>query len=74
MRHWALLTALAPLLACTPVTLPTSLEGPSGSALCLALAPLADSHAAALQGAGVPDKVLITGARLVAGLDKGCGR
>ena len=74
MRHLALMTALAPLLACTPVTLSTSLEGPSGAALCLALAPLADSHAAALQGAGVPDAVLISGARLVAGLEAGCKR
>ena len=54
------------------VTLPPSPEGPSGKALCLALAPLVDTHAAALQADDVSDKVLISGARLVAGIDGGC--
>ena len=72
MPPWVLLTATLPLLACAPVTLPPSLEGPSGRALCLALAPLVDTHAAALQADDVPDAVLISGARLVAGIDGGC--
>ena len=72
MRHWAYMTALGLSTACAPVTLPASLEGPSGKALCLALAPLVDTHAAALQGAGTPDAVVISGARLVAGIDAGC--
>ncbi len=60
---------LMPLaLSCAPVTLP-----PSGDGLCLALAPLVDTLAAALQGQGVPDAVLISGARVVAGVDAGCG-
>ena len=74
MRHLALLTVTALLAACAAVTPPPSLEGPSGSALCLALAPLADAHSAALQGQAVSDAVLISGARLIAGIDGGCGR
>lgn len=46
----------------------------SGEGLCLALAPLADAHVAALLGPGVPGPVIVTGERLVTGLDAGCGR
>lgn len=47
---------------------------PSGEGLCLALAPLADSHVSALLGPDVPGPVIVTGERLIAGLDAGCGK
>jgi hypothetical protein len=55
----------APLTACVSV---------NGDGLCAALRPLEATHADALQGPGVPDAVLISGAKLVAGIDAGCGR
>lgn len=56
-----------PVTSCAPAILP------SGEGLCLALRPMVEAHALALQAADVPDAALITGARLVAGLDAGCG-
>ena len=67
MRLLAFLSVTLPLLACAPV-IPTSEAG-----LCLALGSLVDAHALALQAQDVPDAALITGARLVAGVDAGCG-
>ena len=42
--------------------------------LCRGLAPLANAHSQALQSPLVPDAVVITGAQLVIGIDKGCGK
>ena len=47
--------------------------GTSGDALCSALAAPAAEHAAALANDGGPRSVA-TGARLIRGLDAGCGR
>ena len=66
MRLWPLLIVVPLLQACAPV--PASEAG-----LCLALGSLVEAHAMALQAPDVPDAVLITGARLVAGVDAGCG-
>lgn len=65
MRLWPLLIVLPLLISCAPVI-------PSEGGLCLALGSLVDAHALALQAQDVPDAVLITGARLVAGVDAGC--
>lgn len=67
MRLLPLLTGTLLLQACVATT------GTSGDGLCVALGPLTAAHSEALQGAGVPEPVLITGARLVAGIDAGCG-
>ena len=67
MRLLALLIVTLPLLACAP-------EPVSEAGLCLALGSLVEAHALALQAQDVPDAVLITGARLVAGVDAGCGK
>lgn len=64
-RLMALLIATAPLTACATVS-------PEG--LCAALRPLEAAHADTLQGPGVPDDVLVSGARLIAGVDHGCNR
>lgn len=52
------------LAACSSV-------GATGEGAHIALAPLADAHAAALDRyqATLPDEVLITGARLICGVD-----
>ena len=67
MRLIACLTVLALLPTCAPVSV-------SAPGLCAALRPLEAAHADALQGDGVPDAVLISGARLIAGIDAGCSR
>ena len=63
----ALLSVTLPLLSCAPVI-------PSEAGLCLALGSLVEAHALALQAQDVPDAALITGARLVAGVDAGCAK
>lgn len=76
MRTLPRLLAMLSLAACT---IAGSGAGPgagpavSGSALCDALLPLADAHAAALLADG-GDRSVVTGAELLAGLDAGCGR
>ena len=61
------MTVLPLLLACGPGV-------PSEAGLCMALRSLVEAHAMALQTQDVPDAVLITGARLVAGVEGGCGK
>ena len=65
MRLWPLLIVMPLLQACAPVQV-------SEAGLCLALGSLVEAHALALQAQDVPDAALITGARLVAGVDAGC--
>lgn len=65
MRLLAFLLLTLPEISCVAGTPPS--EG-----LCLALPPLVDQLATDLQGKGVPDAVLISGARVVAASDAGC--
>ena len=65
MKPLALLPLMMLAASCA-TTLPT------GEGLCLALAPLVDTHAQALLADGVPEAALISGARLVKGFDVGC--
>lgn len=59
------MTALLLLTACAPAT-----RSPDG--LCIALRPLIEAQAEALQAIGVPEATLVTGARVVAAVDAGC--
>ena len=65
MRHLVLMTL--PLLASACATVPGST-----SALCTGLQPHVDRHAVELARDGVPDAVVVSGERLVAGFDAGC--
>ena len=63
------LTALA-LLSMSACAVPNA---PSPSAMCQELLPLADAHAPALLADGGAQS-LVTGNRLIQGIDAGCGR
>lgn len=62
------------IVSMTAMMLLTSCASVSGEGLCAALRPLENAHADQLQGQGVPDPVIVSGARLIAGIDAGCGR
>lgn len=68
MRLLAFLLLTLPVISCAAGT------QPSEAGLCLALPPLVDQLATDLQGKGVPDAVLISGARVVAASDAGCSK
>jgi hypothetical protein len=46
----------------------------SDAAICQGTAQALAQHAAALSAADVPDGAVLTGARLIAKIDAGCGR
>lgn len=65
MKTWTLLLLATALLSGCAAT--------SDRGLCDGLAPLANAHASALLADG-GDQSVVTGERLLAGLDAGCGK